>query len=175
MKIHLKYIYIGIIAVLALSTGFNVWNGFHKISIEKAAIEKQAKDMESLIQESIDACYKAYDDIKASQEDKNMLKVYEENISKAENNRVKAGIAMSMIDYSIMHITDSTLKTVKGDDEQMFDPAHNLALQNLTEVQKRLLASQSTDVDKSDNDETASDTETTDSVEGYTIINEIKE
>ena len=133
MKIHLKYIYVGILALLVLWSGFNIYSGYHKLNVEKAAI---------------DACYKAYDDIHATQEEKDKLKVYEENISKASNSRVKAGIAMSMIDYSIMHITSATLETITGDDDQFVDPAHNFALQDLTDIQTQLLASQSTDTDE---------------------------
>ena len=138
MKIHLKYIYVGILALLVLWSGFNIYSGYHKLNVEKAAIAKQ----------SIDACYKAYDDIHATQEEKDKLKVYEENISKASNSRVKAGIAMSMIDYSIMHITSATLETITGDNDQFVDPAHNFALQDLTDIQTQLLASQSTDTDE---------------------------
>ena len=83
-----------------------------------------------------------------TQEEKDKLKIYEENISKAPNSRVKAGIAMSMIDYSIMHITSATLETITGDDDQFVDPAHNFALQDLTDIQTQLLASQSTDTDE---------------------------
>ena len=111
MKIHLKYIYVGILALLVLWSGFNIYSGYHKLNVEKAAIAKQAENMDALVKQSIDACYKAYDDIHATQEEKDKLKVYEENISKASNSRVKAGIAMSMIDYSIMHITSATLET----------------------------------------------------------------
>ncbi len=150
MKIHLKYIYIGVLAVLFLWTGFNIYSGYHKTNLEKLAIAKQAENMENLVVQSVDACYKAYDDIHATQEEKDKLKVYEENISKATNTRVKAGIAMSMIDYSIMHITASTLTTITGDNDQFVDPAHNFALQDLTDIQTQLLASQSTDTDISD-------------------------
>ena len=55
---------------------------------------------------------------------------------------------MSMIDYSIMHITSATLETITGDDDQFVDPAHNFALQDLTDIQTQLLASQSTDTDE---------------------------
>ena len=104
--------------------------------------------MDTLVSQSIKACYKAYDDVHATQEEKDKLKIYEENISKAPNSRVKAGIAMSMIDYSIMHITSATLETITGDDDQFVDPAHNFALQDLTDIQTQLLASQSTDTDE---------------------------
>lgn len=155
MKIHLKYIYIGILVILAFWTGFNIYNGLHKISVETAAIDKQAENMENLVNESITACYKAYDDIKATQEEKDKLKVYEQNISQAPNSRVKAGIAMAMIDYSIMHITEATLDTITGDDDQFVDPSHNFALQNLTVIQRQLLDSQSTDMrENSNTDET---------------------
>ena len=87
-------------------------------------------------------------DIYKMREEKDKLKIYEENISKAPNSRVKAGIAMSMIDYSIMHITSATLETITGDDDQFVDPAHNFALQDLTDIQTQLLASQSTDTDE---------------------------
>ena len=139
MKIHLKYIYVGILAILVLWSGFNIYNGYHKLNVEKAAIAKQAENMDTLVSQSIKACYKAYDDVHATQE---------ENISKAPNSRVKAGIAMSMIDYSIMHITSATLETITGDDDQFVDPAHNFALQDLTDIQTQLLASQSTDTDE---------------------------
>ena len=136
MKIHLKYIYVGILALLVLWSGFNIYSGYHKLN------------MDALVKQSIDACYKAYEDIHATQEEKDKLKVYEENISKASNSRVKAGIAMSMIDYSIMHITSATLETITGDNDQFVDPAHNFALQDLTDIQTQLLASQSTDTDE---------------------------
>lgn len=55
---------------------------------------------------------------------------------------------MSMIDYSIMHITSATLETITGDDDQLVDLAHNFALQDLTDIQTQLLASQSTDTDE---------------------------
>ena len=142
MKIHLKYIYVGILAILVLWSGFNIYNGYHKLNVEKAAIAN------TLVSQSIKACYKAYDDVHATQEEKDKLKIYEENISKAPNSRVKAGIAMSMIDYSIMHITSATLETITGDDDQFVDPAHNFALQDLTDIQTQLLASQSTDTDE---------------------------
>lgn len=148
MKIHLKYIYVGILAILVLWSGFNIYNGYHKLNVEKAAIAKQAENMDTLVSQSIKACYKAYDDVHATQEEKDKLTIYEENISKAPNSRVKAGIAMSMIDYSIMHITSATLETITGDDDQFVDPAHNFALQDLTDIQTQLLASQSTDTDE---------------------------
>ena len=70
MKIHLKYIYVCILALLVLWSGFNIYSGYHKLNVEKAAIAKQAENMDALVKQSIDACYKAQDDIHATQEEK---------------------------------------------------------------------------------------------------------
>ena len=78
MKIHLKYIYVGILAILVLWSGFNIYNGYHKLNVEKAAIAKQAENMDTLVSQSIKACYKAYDDVHATQEEKDFY----ENIRK---------------------------------------------------------------------------------------------
>ena len=76
MKIHLKYIYVGILAILVLWSGFNIYNGYHKLNVEKAAIAKQAENMDTLVSQSIKACYKAYDDVHATQEEKDKLRNY---------------------------------------------------------------------------------------------------
>ena len=105
--------------------------------------------MDTLVSQSIKACYKAYDDVHATQEEKDKLKIYEENISKAPNSKkTSPNCNRLLINYSIMHITSATLETITGDDDQFVDPAHNFALQDLTDIQTQLLASQSTDTDE---------------------------